>query len=222
MKKSVPQKSQGSKPKIETVHEEFTGRNLTRFGGAGLIRKFLKRQRVAEKIEKRVSVEGRRECKYSVSSMLMSLLYGMFLGYPRPGQMEILSTDKVFQKVAGLGSFPVQSTISRFLSSLKVSVSQQIAFFNGEFLMQFRDGFRKWTHLTLDLDSHVVPAYGKQQRTGRGYNPKKKGRRSYHPLFCFIGETRDYLAGMLRSGKHHTSYQVIPFLKEVLKKLLSR
>ena len=85
MKISVPQKSQGSKPKVETVHGEFTGKNLTRFGGAGLIRRFLKHQRVAEKIEKRVTVEGRRECKYRVSSMLMSLLYGMFLGYPRPG-----------------------------------------------------------------------------------------------------------------------------------------
>ena len=127
MKKSVPQKSQGSNPKVETVHEEFTGKNLTRFGGAGLIRRFLKRHRVLQEIEERVTVEGRRECKYSVSSMLVSLLYGMFLGYPRPGQMEILSTDKVFQKVAGLGSFPAQSTISRFLSSLKVCVSQQIA-----------------------------------------------------------------------------------------------
>jgi hypothetical protein len=219
VKKSVPQKSQGSNPKVETVHEEFTGKNLTRFGGAGLIRRFLKRHRVLQEIEERVTVEGRRECKYSVSSMLVSLLYGMFLGYPRPGQMEILSTDKVFQKVAGLGSFPAQSTISRFLSGLKVCVSQQIASLNGEFLMKFRDGFRKWTRLTLDLDSHVVPAYGKQQRTGRGYNPKKKGRRSYHPLLCFIGETRDYLAGMLRSGKHHTSYQVIPFVRGILKKL---
>ena len=175
MKKSVLQKSQGSKPKVETVHEEFTGKNLTRFGGAGLIRRFLKRQRVAKKIEERVTVEGRRECKYSVSSMLMSLLYGMFLGYPRPGQMEILSTDKVFQKVAGLGSFPVQSTISRFLASLKVRVSQQIASLNGDFLMKFRDGFRAFTCITLDLDSHVVTAYGKQQRAGRGLTRRKRG-----------------------------------------------
>jgi hypothetical protein len=219
VKKSVSQKSPVSNQKVETVHEEFTGKNLTRFGGAGLIRRFLKRHRVAEKIEQRVAVEGRRECKYSVSAMLVSLLYGMFLGYPRPGQMEVLSTDQVFQKVAGLASFPVQSTISRFLASLKVGVSRQIASLNGDFLLKFRDGFRAFTCLTLDLDSHVVTAYGKQQRAGRGYNPKKKGRRSYHPLLCFIGETRDYLAGMWRSGKHHTSYQAIPFLKGVLKKL---
>jgi len=146
-------------------------------------------------------------------------LYGMFLGYPRPGQMEVLSKDEVFQKVTGLISFPVQSTISRFLSGLKVAVALQLASLNFDLLLKFRDGFRGFTRLTLDLDSHVLSVYGKQQRAGRGYNPKKKGRGSYHPLLCFIGETRDYLAGLLRSGKHHTSYQVIPFLKGILKRL---
>ncbi|MDO8955598.1 MAG: IS1380 family transposase, partial [Deltaproteobacteria bacterium] len=203
----------------ETVTEEFTGKNLTRFGGAGLIRRFFQRHHIQEKIEQGVPVEGRRQCKYSVGTMLVSLLYGMFLGYPRPSQMEVLATDKVFQKIAGLVSFPVQSTISRFLDGLKVVVARQIAVLNFDLLLKFREGFRAFFSITLDLDSHVSPVYGRQQRAGRGYNPKKKGRRSYHPLFCFIGETRDYLAGLLRSGKHHTSYQAIPFLKGILKKL---
>ena len=219
MKKSISQKDQIDNQKVETVTEEFTGKSLTRFGGAGLIRKFFKRHHIHEKIEQGVQIEGRRECKYGVGSMLVSLLYGMFLGYPRPSQMEVLTTDKVFQKIAGLISFPVQSTISRFLDGLKVVVARQIAVLNFDLLLKFREGFRAFFSITLDLDSHVSPVYGRQQRAGRGYNPKKKGRRSYHPLFCFIGETRDYLAGLLRSGKHHTSYQVIPFLKGILKKL---
>ena len=219
MKKSISQKDQIDNQKVETVTEEFTGKNLTRFGGAGLIRKFFKRHHIHEKIEQGVQIKGRRDCKYSVGSMLVSLLYGMFLGYPRPSQTEVLATDKVFQKIAGLISFPVQSTISRFLDGLKVVVARQIAVLNFDLLLKFREGFRAFFSITLDLDSHVVPVYGQQQRAGRGYNPKKKGRRSYHPLFCFIGETRDYLAGLLRSGKHHTSYQAIPFLKGILKKL---
>lgn len=219
MKKSISQKDQIDNQKVETVTEEFTGKNLTRFGGAGLIRRFFQRHHIQEKIEQGVPVEGRRECKYGVGSMLVSLLYGMFLGYPRPSQMEVLATDKVFQKIAGLVSFPVQSTISRFLDGLKVVVARQIAVLNFDLLLKFREGFRAFFSITLDLDSHVSPVYGRQQRAGRGYNPKKKGRRSYHPLFCFIGETRDYLAGLLRSGKHHTSYQAIPFLKGILKKL---
>jgi hypothetical protein len=219
VKKSISQKDQIDNQKVETVTEEFTGKNLTRFGGAGLIRRFFQRHHIQEKIEQGVPVEGRRQCKYSVGTMLVSLLYGMFLGYPRPSQMEVLATDKVFQKIAGLVSFPVQSTISRFLDGLKVVVARQIAVLNFDLLLKFREGFRTFFSITLDLDSHVSPVYGRQQRAGRGYNPKKKGRRSYHPLFCFIGETRDYLAGLLRSGKHHTSYQAIPFLKGILKKL---
>jgi hypothetical protein len=151
--------------------------------------------------------------------MLISLLYGMFLGYSRPGQMEVLATDSVFIKVAGLLYFPVQSTISRFLSGLRVAVAQQIALLNFSLLMQFRQGFQALRELTLDLDSHVTSVFGRQQRAAVGYNPKKKGRKSYHTLLCFIGETRDYLGGLFRSGNHHTSYQAIPFLKGILKKL---
>lgn len=219
MKQSISPKGHISNQKVETVKEEFTGKNLTRFGGVGLIRRFFKQHQIKEKIEEQVKVEGRRQCKYRVSSMLVSLLYGMFFGYPRPSHMEVLVKDGVFQKSAGLVSFPRQSTISRFFSALKVAVARQIAACNFDLLLKLRGGFKGFASITLDLDSHVSCVYGKQQRSAVGYNPKKKGRRSYHPLLCFIGETRDYLAGLLRSGCHHASYQVIAFLRGILKKL---
>lgn len=222
MKKSISQKDGINNQKVEAVTEEFTGGNLTHFGGAGLIRRFFKRHGIKEEIEKRIEIEGRRRSKYGVGSMVASILYGIFLGYQRPGHMEVLSADRVFQKVAGLVGFPVQSTISRFLSSLKVYVAREIATFNFHLLMRFRDGLKALKEITLDLDSHVTTVYGNQQRAGVGYNPKKKGRKSYHPIFCFIGETRDYLGGLLRSGGHHTSYNAIPFLKGILKKLPSQ
>lgn len=219
MKKIISKKGQKGKQKVENVTEEFTGKNLTRFGGAGLIRRFFKRHKIEKTLQARVKIEGRRESKYSVGKMFVSILYGIFLGYSRPSHMEVLSTDKVFQKVAGLFDFPVQSTISRFLNSLKVGVAHQIAFLNFTLLMKFRDGFKRFKAITLDLDSHVTPVYGNQQRAGVGYNPKKRGRKSYHPLLCFVGETRDYIGGLFRNGRHHTSYNAIPFLKGIIKKL---
>lgn len=221
MKKIITQNVEGVNEKIGPVTEEFTGKRLTRFGGVGLIRRFFERHYIKEKIEEGISIEGRRECKYSVATMLISLLYGVFLGYPRPGQMKVLLKDKVFQKGASLRGFPVQSTISRFFAALRVSVAFQIARLNFKGLMAFRKGFRRFLQMTLDLDSHVTSVYGNQQRAGVGYNPKKRGRRSYHPLFCFIGETRDYLGGLFRSGKHHTSYHAIAFVKAMLKRLPS-
>lgn len=57
-------------------------------------------------------------------------------------QMEVLTTDTVFQKVAGLYGFPVQSTISRFLYTLKIRVAREIAMLNLYLLMMFRHGFK--------------------------------------------------------------------------------
>ena len=50
-----------------------------------------------------------------------------------------------------------------------------------------------------------------------GYNPKKPGRASFHPLFCFIGETRDFLHGIFRTGKAHSGRGVKRFVDECLK-----
>ncbi len=201
------------------MREEFTGKNITRFGGSGLIRRFFQRYQIKQQIENRITVEGRRKIKYSIGDMFISCLYGMFLGYPRPGQMDLLTADRVFQNIAGLVSFPVQSTLSRFLKAVRISVAREIAAFNFDLLMRFRNDFKKMKSITLDLDSHVTPVYGSQQRAGLGYNPKKKGRKSYHNLLCFVGETRDYMGGLFRSGKHHTSYHAVEFLKGMIKKL---
>ncbi len=219
MKKNIPQNGQvDNYKKIETVKEEFTGKNLTSFGGAGLIRKFFQRHHLKKKIEQQVQIAGRRRSKFSVGTMLTGLLYGIFLGYARPGQMGVLVTDRVFLKIAGFLYFPVQSTISRFLSGLKVVVAQEIGLLNFKLLMQFRKGFQTLRELTLDLDLHVTPVYGRQQRAAVGYNPKKKGRKCYQTMLCRIGETRDYLGGLFRSGNHHSSYQAIPFLKKMLER----
>jgi hypothetical protein len=221
VKKNIAEKHNKSNKPFNHIKEEFTGKNLTRFGGSGLIRKFFQRYKIKHQIENRIKIEGRRKSKYGTDDMLISCLYGMFLGYPRPGQMDLLTTDRVFQKIAGLVSFPVQSTISRFLNALKVSVAREIADFNFDLLTKFRGSFKALKSITLDLDSHVTPVYGTQQRAGLGYNPKKKGRKSYHPLLCFVGETRDYIGGLFRSGKHHTSYNAVKFLKGMIKKLPS-
>jgi len=221
VKQSISQKTMKSKGQIVRVEEQFTGRNLTRFGGVGLIRRFFERHKIQQMVDKKVKIEGRRKSKYSTGALVVGCLYGMLLGYSRPYQMKILCADKVFQKIVGLCSFPVQSTISRFLSCVGISVANQISALNFDFIMKLRKQYRGLREITLDLDSHVIAVYGNQQRAALGYNPKKKGRKSYHPLLCFVGETRDYIGGVLRSGKHHSSYKAVDFIKGLVKKLPS-
>jgi len=213
MAKSKTQKCDNCKPK-----EEFTGKNITRFGGAGLIRRFLGRLKLDQHLEI-VGVSKRRKEDYSACEVCYSILMGLMMGIFRPIHMMELKADKVFQKLAGLARFPSQSTISRFLSMITVHKAEHIVEINFRQLNRIRHGFRDLKTITLDLDSHVIPVFGKQHRACRGYNPKKPGRSSYHPLMCFIGETRDYIGGVFRPGNRSSGYKAQEFLMSIMEKL---
>jgi hypothetical protein len=203
-------------PSYRDIRVEFTGKNLTKFGGIQLVRKFLKRLKVEQELESVVTIE-KRDSRFSVGGMLVCLLYAVILNMKRQSDTLMLRLDKVFQKIAGLDDYPVQSTISRFLKRFRVDTAKRIAQVNHSLLMKARRDFEGWHKITLDLDSHVRTAYGNQQRATVGYNPKKPGRASFHPLFCFIGETRDFLHGIFRTGKAHSCRGVKRFVDECLK-----
>jgi hypothetical protein len=207
-----PQKLQSRKD----IRVEFTGKNLTKFGGIQLVKKFLRGLRVKEELESAVGIE-KRDGRFSVGGMLICLIYALILDMRRQSDTLMLRLDKVFQKIAGLDDYPAQSTISRFLKSFRVETAKGIAKVNHSLIMKARKDFEGWNKITLDLDSHVRTAYGHQQRASVGYNPKKPGRRSFHPLFCFIGETRDYLHGIFRTGKAHSYRGVNRFFDQCLK-----
>jgi hypothetical protein len=75
---------------------------------------------------------------------------------------------------------------------------------------------------SLDLDSTVFERYGTQEGVKRGYNPRKHGRASHHPLLAVLGEANFILHGWLRSGNTRSDSGVVEFLKEGLAKLESR
>ena len=198
---------------------EFSAKNLTPFGGVGLLSRFIRKlhlQQVLDTINPS-QTEKISASQYTIGEKILSQVYGLVCDLERPADTEVFKQDIVFQTLTGFQSYPDQSTHSRFLSSFVVKGAQEIGAKNDQMLLNVRHKFNNYMKLTLDLDSHVKTVYGKQQRADVGYNPKKPGRKSYHPLFCFIGETRDYLLGKLRAGSKYTSAGTIPFLKECLK-----
>jgi Transposase DDE domain group 1 len=75
--------------------------------------------------------------------------------------------------------------------------------------------------LIFDLDSVVLTLYGQQQGARVGYNPKKKGRRSYHPLLCFEAHAQEFWHGSLRPGDTSANTGVIGFLERCRAKVPS-
>jgi len=211
VKQNIPEKCR------QNQLESFTGKNITRFGGAGLVRRLFDKLGLFNSMAV-IGTEKRRKDDYSPAQMCLSMLYGLMMGVFRPSHMMELAADKVFQKIVRLDRFPSQSTISRFLAKITVHKADRLAGINQMLLKRVRKGFQDMEKITLDLDSHVIPVFGNQHRAKRGYNPKKRGRKSYHPLLCFVGETRDCLGGLLRPG-NCTNHHVIGFLKGMFRKL---
>ena len=59
--------------------------------------------------------------------------------------------------------------------------------------------------LTLDLDGSVLGTTRMADGTAVGYNRKKKGQRSYYPLFCTVAQTGPVLDVWHRPGNVHDS-----------------
>lgn len=84
-------------PSHKDIRVEFTGKNLTKFGGIQLLRKFLIRLNIKEELESAVGIQ-KRDGKFSAGVMFVSLLYALILGMNRQSDTLMLRLDKVFQK----------------------------------------------------------------------------------------------------------------------------
>lgn len=118
-----------------------------------------------------------------------------------------------------LERFPSAWALYRFLRAMCVFNIGQMARITTDLLHQVNGAFDGLREVALDLDSTVLTVYGKQGGARVGYNPHKPGKRSYHPLLCFIAETGDYLYGKLRKGDAASATGLIPFFKKCLNRL---
>ena len=94
--------------------------------------------------------------------------------------------------------FPSEGTIrnlfKRFTQGMVVRMYEPLWAWQVARLPQREEGY------SLDLDSTVFERYGEQEGVKKGYNPKKRGRGSHHPLLAVLGEGYFILHGWLRSG----------------------
>ncbi|MCP4898244.1 MAG: transposase, partial [bacterium] len=70
--------------------------------------------------------------------------------------------------------------------------------------------------ITLDFDGSVQSTMRRAEGTAVGFNKKKKGARSYYPLFCTIAQTVQVLDFLHRSGNVHDSRGAGAFMAECI------
>src|SRR5690606_408064 len=64
------------------------------------------------------------------------------------------------------------------------------------------EGMRR---ITVDFDGSVLTTRGHAEGSAIGYNRKRKGARSYYPLFCTVAQTGQFFDMLHRPGNVHDS-----------------
>lgn len=196
----------------------FTGQTLTHFGGVYLLHRFLNGLHLRRLLADHVRFSQRNN-SYTVSQMLLALIYPMMLGLQRIEASHLLRRNGVFQSLTGLPAYPNPTTLRRFLMRMAPRALPQLRKLHDRLLGQMLLRSVRSTRFIFDLDSTVLVLYGKQQQAKIGYNPRKPGRPSYHPLLCFEGHTKDFWHGELRPGDTHTKTGTIQLLAACFAKL---
>ena len=197
---------------------EFGTTSLTHYGGVYLLHRFFTRIGFKRALAQDIRVLQRNH-RYSVGEMLLALLYPMVLGLERIETTELLRQNGVFQFLTGLRSYPDPSTLRRFLLRVAPVALPQLRKLHDRFLSRMLARPRQPARLLFDLDSTVLVLYGRQQGARVGYNPLKRGRRSYYPLLCFEAQTGDFWHGELRPGDVGTSRGALQCVQACFRKI---
>ena len=197
---------------------QFSEDHLTHFGGLVLMQRFCSQLGLRRRLQRQVQIT-QRSSGYTPADLILALLFVIIAGLRRINKTEILQYNGTFLSLLGLERFPDQSTLRRFLKRLSPPSIRQIVRLHDQLRQRLFPLPRSRTSLIFDLDSVVVTVYGRQQGARVGYNPKKHGRRSYHPLLCFEAHCQEFWHGSLRSGNAAVSTGVMAFVQRCLTKV---
>lgn len=194
-------------------------KNLTHFGGILLIHWFCKKLRLKWLLQNQI--RPLRSYKlYHPVELILAIIYALIAGVHRLKKTKILQGNGAFQRIIGLKTYPYASSLRRFLKRVNLKTIQDINKVHDHLRLKVFYLPQPRTSLLFDFDSSVLTVYGKSIEGAEiGYNPGKRGARSYHPLLCFEYHSRDFWHGILRPGNVYTSAGSLEFLKACLAKV---
>ena len=148
---------------------------------------------------------------FSRATIFLQLIVHILLGYRELRDCRYYRDDPIVRRLLGLKRLPDVATISRMLQEADEPSVQNLRRLLRERVLTCLAGIGL-ARITLDLDGTVQSTGRFAEGTSVGYNKKKKGARSYYPLFCTIAQTGQVLDFLHRSGNVHDSNGARTFL----------
>jgi hypothetical protein len=148
------------------------------------------------------------------ADLLLGFMVGVLTGASRMLHLERLRADSALRSMFGLTRFVAPTTYARFFQALR-----------GQLQVHFWETVTAWTldrlparplGYTLDIDSTVIERFGEQDGALCGYNPRRRGGPTHHPLLAGLAEVRILVHAWLRGGNTASGNNAVAFLQECL------
>ena len=191
----------------------FTNKEITPWGGMVFLKQMLDKIGFRELIKNCECLPvSQSNNSYKKEVLLESFITSVWCGANRFLHTEVTRCDKALAKIFDWEKVPAQDAYKRYFGKFTQNINQQVG--NHFFSWFFQN--LQINYFTLDIDSSVITRYGQQEGAKKGYNPKKKGRNSHHPIIAFVNDVKMVANFWLRSGNTSSSNNFVGFLEETL------
>ena len=203
---------QGKASKILNV--QFDEQPLTLFSGLIVFQRLFIHLSLKEKL---------RHCfrhltenpTYKHHLVVLLLIVHRLLGFRELRDIQYYRHDDMVKRTLGLNFLPDISTVSRRLASADPASVHRLRRVN-RCLVLDRLSREHCPRITLDFDGSVLSTKRHAEGTAVGFNKKKKGLRSYYPLFATIAQTHQVFDFHHRRGNVHDHNGAVAFIQHCL------
>ncbi|NJO21273.1 MAG: IS1380 family transposase [Spirulinaceae cyanobacterium RM2_2_10] len=181
----------------------FEDQRLTSFAGLVLFQALFSRLQLRERL-RQCFRHLKLHTIYESAGLMLMLIVHLLLGYRQLRDLRFYEDDPMVQRLLGLKQLPNVATLSRWLKKLDAKAISRLCELMRTLVLQRLAGMQL-RRITLDFDGSTLGTQRKAEGTAIGYNKKKKGQRSYYPLFCTIAQTGQVFDFLHRPGNVHDS-----------------
>jgi len=206
---------------VNQVPVYFTGKPASAFGGLPLtLAKLLEVIGFREWVEQSIPIVETSPNAKGIYGKVLGLFLTVLAGGRRFSHWVSWGHGaEVLRQAFGVEWLPGSvSVLTRFFARIDgPRLAEQL----GEKLRAFAWRTVEWAGVQeadLNFDSSVLVRYGHQQGARKGYNPKRPGRPSHHPLLAFLS-TGQVLNLWNRSGDSHSANGMIDFFSQTFESL---
>lgn len=133
---------------------------------------------------------------YNPIQLILGLFAGVWCGANCFGHLDVVRYDAALCKLLGWTRGAAHRSYQRYFNKFSQAINQRV--FGELFSWFFSELY--FDNYTLDFDSTVMIREGNQEGAAKGYNPKRSGRLSHHPLLAFVSDVRMIANYWLRPG----------------------